>query len=492
MREFPQDALATHALARGEMSAGLHRCPRGCRSQTCTAPRAPPTRRDRAATPRSSFASHCGNFERMRPRRRRSGGLEPAGRLARLDASRARRRSRRSCATGKAARRIRECHGDLHLGNIAAMDGRPRHLRLPRIQRGPALDRRDERRCVPGHGFAPPRPARPRAPVPDRLPRDHRRLRRLARAALLSRLSGDGARDGGLRARRSARTRQLPATALVAEFRGYLGVARDFARERRPAIVITHGFSGCGKTTSSQSLVEAIGGSPHPHRRRAQAHARAAPDGPPPRWPRRRRCTPAESRDGSTGAFLRSPRLRLRRALPRSSTAPSSGGGSATCSATSRRSSASPFVIVTFDASEATLRARIARRMQDAHGRLRCRSRGARAADPLARPARSRRDAEAVAIDAETPAPASPPGRAMGSSSANASIAGARRAASRRPDRHRRFPPRDGAPKAMSPYGISLLMLVAFAGFGYLAARKLAILAPPAARAALGSPGCRA
>lgn len=43
---------------------------------------------------------------------------------------------------------------------------------------------------------------------------------------------------------------------LLDEFRGYLSVARHDAREFRPAIVIMHGYSGSGKTTFSQQLVE--------------------------------------------------------------------------------------------------------------------------------------------------------------------------------------------------------------------------------------------
>ena len=33
----------------------------------------------------------------------------------------------------------------------------------------------------------------------------------------------------------------------------------DMRERREPAIVITHGFSGCGKTTLSQSLLETVG-----------------------------------------------------------------------------------------------------------------------------------------------------------------------------------------------------------------------------------------
>ncbi len=41
----------------------------------------------------------------------------------------------------------------------------------------------------------------------------------------------------------------------------------------------------------------------------------------------------------------------------------------------------------------------------------------------------------------------------------------------------------------MSPIGITLLMLVAFAGFGYLAARKLSIVASLAPEVRWDNPG---
>ena len=60
------------------------------------------------------------------------------------------------------------------------------------------------------------------------------------------------------------RAAQLPAgdekTAAVAEYRGYVKLAERFAQTPKPAIVLMHGLAGSGKTTRSQTLVEAIGG----------------------------------------------------------------------------------------------------------------------------------------------------------------------------------------------------------------------------------------
>jgi hypothetical protein len=48
-------------------------------------------------------------------------------------------------------------------------------------------------------------------------------------------------------------------SALVAEYRGYVALAKRFTEPPRPALIITHGLSGCGKTTWSQRALEALG-----------------------------------------------------------------------------------------------------------------------------------------------------------------------------------------------------------------------------------------
>ena len=47
--------------------------------------------------------------------------------------------------------------------------------------------------------------------------------------------------------------------AALAESRGYLRLARSYAEPPRPALIITCGLSGCGKTAISQALLETIG-----------------------------------------------------------------------------------------------------------------------------------------------------------------------------------------------------------------------------------------
>ena len=47
--------------------------------------------------------------------------------------------------------------------------------------------------------------------------------------------------------------------AAIAEARGYLRLARSHGAPSRPALIITCGLSGCGKTAVSQALLETIG-----------------------------------------------------------------------------------------------------------------------------------------------------------------------------------------------------------------------------------------
>jgi aminoglycoside phosphotransferase family enzyme/predicted kinase len=60
------------------------------------------------------------------------------------------------------------------------------------------------------------------------------------------------------------RAAQLPSgqqkTEAIAEYRGYVKLAERFAQTPKPAIVLMHGLAGSGKTTCSQTLLEALGG----------------------------------------------------------------------------------------------------------------------------------------------------------------------------------------------------------------------------------------
>ncbi|MDP2759172.1 MAG: AAA family ATPase [Sideroxyarcus sp.] len=154
---------------------------------------------------------------------------------------------------------VRECHGDLHLGNIALIDGKP--VPFDGIEFNPAL------RWIDGmsevaftmmdllhHGR------------PDYAWRflngyleasgDYAGVGVLGfyltyRAAVRAKVSAIRSGQAGI----SARTR---ADALHA-CRCYLALAQRCLQERQPVLIITHGLPGSGKTTFAQYVIEQMG-----------------------------------------------------------------------------------------------------------------------------------------------------------------------------------------------------------------------------------------
>ena len=121
MREFPQEALASRMLARGALGAAhVDALARGGR-------RVPRPRRRRAApatpfgTPDDDPArSRCRTSTQIRPLRDDAARSRAAGRAARTGREREHARGSRAIRRGAGADGfVRECHGDLHLGNIA-------------------------------------------------------------------------------------------------------------------------------------------------------------------------------------------------------------------------------------------------------------------------------------------------------------------------------------------------------------------------------------
>ena len=154
---------------------------------------------------------------------------------------------------------VRECHGDLHLGNIALIDGAPvafdciefnddlRWIDVMSEVAFLAMDLLDHRldalawRCL------------------DRyleLSGDYDGLAVLRfylvyRAMVRAKIACLRAQQPGLDAAGQAR--------LAVEYRGYFELARRLAEPARPAVVLMHGVSGSGKTTVAQSLLERLG-----------------------------------------------------------------------------------------------------------------------------------------------------------------------------------------------------------------------------------------
>jgi uncharacterized protein len=154
---------------------------------------------------------------------------------------------------------VRECHGDLHLNNIALVDND--------IAVFDCIEFNDHMRWGDVMGEV----AFVVMDLEDRKRRD------LAFRFLNAYLERTGDHSGlavlrfflvyraMVRAKVTwFRAAQLPAgdekTAEVSEYRGYVKLAERYAQTPQPAIVLMHGLAGSGKTTYSQTLVEAIGG----------------------------------------------------------------------------------------------------------------------------------------------------------------------------------------------------------------------------------------
>lgn len=154
---------------------------------------------------------------------------------------------------------VRECHGDLHLGNIAVIEGRPTPFDC--IEFNPALRWIDVMSEVAfvmmdlaDHG---------RADLAWRflnayleMTGDYRGIEVLRfylvyRALVRAKVDILRARQAEVSAPERRRLARL--------MRGYLDLAAGYARPPRPALMITHGVSGSGKTTTTQSLIELTG-----------------------------------------------------------------------------------------------------------------------------------------------------------------------------------------------------------------------------------------
>ena len=260
---------------------------------------------------------------------------------------------------------VRECHGDLHLGNIAYCDGEltifdciefNEEMRWIDVMSEVAftvMDLRDRGRPDFAHRFL---------NAYLEITGDYDGLsvlrfylvyRAMVRAKI-SRLRAEQLVPGDAK------------SAALAEYRGYLNIAKQYAQPLRPAIVITHGLAGSGKTTLSQVLLEMIGAvriRTDVERKRLYSQPAAACDRTgidaglyAPEATRETYLRALQLARGATAAgckviidaaFLQRWQRRLFRDLA--------------------SELAIPFIIVDFVAKGATLRERIGRRLQDAH-----------------------------------------------------------------------------------------------------------------------------
>jgi len=256
MLEFPQEELASRILTRGEISAADI---------------------DALAAKVAAFHAAAGvaagdGFlglpkEILRIARQNFAQLDelpiPVGDRDRIESLRVWTEREFAARRGAFLRRreegfIRECHGDLHLGNIARIDGE--------LTIFDCIEFNESMRWIDVM-----------SEVAFTVMDLHERGRTDLAARFLNtyvETTGDYAGLSVLRfylvyralvrakiARmRAAQLRAGDAQrALAAEWRGYLTLASNYAQSVPGALVITHGFSGCGKTTLSQALLEAIG-----------------------------------------------------------------------------------------------------------------------------------------------------------------------------------------------------------------------------------------
>lgn len=152
---------------------------------------------------------------------------------------------------------VRECHGDLHLGNIVVLEGQP--LLFDAIEFNPALRWIDVMADVAF--LVMDLQARGRTDLGWRFLNAW--LEKTGDYAGLRLLPFYLSYRAMVRAKVAAiRVEQLQGAAreaAVAECRRYLELAASYAVPARTALVITHGISGSGKTTHSQHLMDAYG-----------------------------------------------------------------------------------------------------------------------------------------------------------------------------------------------------------------------------------------
>jgi aminoglycoside phosphotransferase family enzyme/predicted kinase len=247
MRRFPQDALADAMARRGELRAG-HVDSLAAAIAAFHA-KIPPARDSDYGSPERIAASALASFAQ-------TGGLAAAD--LRDWTWREGERLRGTFAARRREGFVRECHGDLHLGNIVFLEDGP--VPFDCIEFDPGLRWIDVMSEVAflamdllEHGLA-----------------------ALAWRFLNAYLEATGD-YAGVRVLRYYLVYRAMVRALVASIRerqpgsaatqgrahrelgAYLALARSLSAPEAPALVLMHGLSGSGKTTVSQKILEELG-----------------------------------------------------------------------------------------------------------------------------------------------------------------------------------------------------------------------------------------
>ena len=257
MRRFDQDRLADRVAGRGDLAAAdVDAMARAIADFHATVERA--GAESAYGAPEHVHAPARQNFEQIEALVREPEDKTQLERLRRWSEDEY-ARIRPLLASRKREGFVRECHGDLHMGNIVLMPSGP--MPFDCIEFNPELRWIDVMNEI---AFL----------VMDLF--DHR-LPESAWRALNSYLeaTGDYAGVGVLRyylvyramVRSKVATIRAHQTglerearlALQREYRGYLELAERLASTRVPAILAMHGVSGTGKTTVAQTLLEKLG-----------------------------------------------------------------------------------------------------------------------------------------------------------------------------------------------------------------------------------------
>jgi aminoglycoside phosphotransferase family enzyme/predicted kinase len=256
MREFPQDALASRMLARRELSAddidALARKVAAFHSSVAVAARNGPF-----GSPDEILRVVRQNFSQLAPLVCADGECEEVEALrAWTECEHTARRE--TFSQRRAQGFVRECHGDLHLGNIARVDGEltifdciefnesMRWIDVMSEIAFTVMDLEDRGRADLAHRFLNAYLEATGDYAGLAVLRFYLVYRALVRAKI-ARLRA--AQLGGA----------ASPHALLAEYRGYVALASGYAQTPHPALLITHGLSGSGKTVLSQALLETIG-----------------------------------------------------------------------------------------------------------------------------------------------------------------------------------------------------------------------------------------
>ncbi len=258
MRQFAQDGMLEQVLARGELTSPLidSIAEQVARFHAGLEPAAPDSP---YGTPRSIMGPALQNFDQLLP-------LPAAAQdRALLDALQQWTQAQHAALETLFTRRrqdgrVRECHGDLHLGNMVLVDGRVRvfdalefnaELRWIDVISEAAflgMDLEQHRRGDLAWRFLNAYLEHTGDYAGARVLRYYMVYRALVRAKV-----------AGIRATQAELAPERRA-ALTEKCHSHVVLAHRLATQARPALIVHYGLSGSGKTTASQVILEALGG----------------------------------------------------------------------------------------------------------------------------------------------------------------------------------------------------------------------------------------